>query len=742
MAVDAVPETEAGQVASLAERQDGDHENFAALATCATALEGVTVLPKPRVSREAMVDVLKDHNNILEGLRRDLGSLFSRVDVIAAEAKQTRAMTEAMQVTLGEHKQTMKTLSDRTDAVEKVTEALAEKLTLIDELSRTLKVHDAQIGDLQTDVAAEKKTNAEFREDASSRIEDSASRVKVLEEQQEKMQDRLDHLNEDIQISSDQVTYTREREAGEDVDDDDLEVVLTSFITESKQTVTKHTKVLEVQRKALRNHGDELERKAGVEMEAVVGEHDEHLKRIQAKLDADADIDLTDIRRNQEIITGTLEGIQADMLEKTDKKEVDKKIDVKYEEILDHLQTALNATEEDEEDFKAATEALNGAVDELKSAKADKKDLVAFKKTVNDMVNSGQLGGGGDASGGASELVGQAAQELEARPTREEVVDMLDDKVDRGLFDAQSLSLKERVSVLKGTLTSLLQALLKGDGAKLPSAGENPLAGLLNALNAEDDTQGGGVVAEEPRTRPSSRQAGSRPPSRPDGQADGHTDPHEATQTAATGPETEADSSLLQTGKRPPSSKQNTQTAGRADNSRDPMISRMATQIAELQSWIVHILNTNKSLQPPGEGVFRQKVSGSAVHCLSCDQPIVNSGRFQQQPGHTLGGGYSLRSPAPRDHPSTSTANVNTAAPLREGANASLPEIDREAFFTQQRDTAMSMMGVEGIDGKFYRADTKYRKRNVKSRDGGQRERPMSSSSQGDVLERKALEAK
>ena len=36
--------------------------------------------------------------------------------------------------------------------------------------------------------------------------------------------------------------------------------------------------------------------------------------------------------------------------------QVDAKIEKKYEEILDHLTTALNSTEEDEEDFKKATE--------------------------------------------------------------------------------------------------------------------------------------------------------------------------------------------------------------------------------------------------------------------------------------------------------------------------------------------------------------------------------------------------
>lgn len=132
----------------------------------------------------------------------------------------------------------------------------------------------------------------------------------------------------------------------------------------------------------MRNHGDELERKAKIEVEDLTRKHDEHLSRIQRKMDADADVDLSDIRRNQETITSTLEAVQAGMLEKTDKREVDAKIEHKYEEILEHLNTALASTSEDEEDFKASTEALNKAVEELRAAKADRKEFGALRQQV------------------------------------------------------------------------------------------------------------------------------------------------------------------------------------------------------------------------------------------------------------------------------------------------------------------------------------------------------------------------
>jgi hypothetical protein len=153
----------------------------------------------------------------------------------------------------------------------------------------------------------------------------------------------------------------------------------------------------------LRNHGDELERKAKIEVEDLCRKHDEHLSRIQRKMDADADVDLSDIRRNQETITSTLEAVQAGMLEKTDKQEVDAKIEHKYEEILEHLNTALASTAEDEDDFRASTDALNKAVEELRATKADRKEFGAMRQQVKELKEKGRAAheGGGGSGGGS-----------------------------------------------------------------------------------------------------------------------------------------------------------------------------------------------------------------------------------------------------------------------------------------------------------------------------------------------------
>ena len=49
-------------------------------------------------------------------------------------------------------------------------------------------------------------------------------------------------------------------------DEDTLDTVLTGVLKELREKAGTHDNVLEVQRKVLRNHGDELERKAKIEV--------------------------------------------------------------------------------------------------------------------------------------------------------------------------------------------------------------------------------------------------------------------------------------------------------------------------------------------------------------------------------------------------------------------------------------------------------------------------------------------
>jgi len=134
---------------------------------------------------------------------------------------------------------------------------------------------------------------------------------------------------------------------------------------------------------------------------------------------------------------------------------------------------------------------------------------------------------------------------------------------------------------------------------------------------------------------------------------------------------------------------------------------RMEEQIAELQNLVLQLMGGRPAggevahlggvapgatvLPGPGSKVMGFGSTAKMTHCLSCDQPIINANRFQVQPGHSLGGGYQLRSPTRKDP-----------------ANPTLPEIDREAFFDAQREAASTMYGAEGVNGMLYKPDPQH----------------------------------
>jgi len=91
-------------------------------------------------------------------------------------------------------------------------------------------------------------------------------------------------------------------------------------------------------------------------------------------------VDLTGIQRSQDSIDLSLQSIQHDLLNKSSRKEVEKKLDNKFNDFIDHLQTALTSVEKDEADFKAVTTTLNKMCTQLKEKKADKEDISNLRK--------------------------------------------------------------------------------------------------------------------------------------------------------------------------------------------------------------------------------------------------------------------------------------------------------------------------------------------------------------------------
>ena len=60
------------------------------LAAILKALDGVTILEKPRVSKKTIVNTLKEHSNILQGMRGELSDVTFAMKKVYDEAAENR----------------------------------------------------------------------------------------------------------------------------------------------------------------------------------------------------------------------------------------------------------------------------------------------------------------------------------------------------------------------------------------------------------------------------------------------------------------------------------------------------------------------------------------------------------------------------------------------------------------------------------------------------------------------------
>ena len=113
------------------------------LAGCGKSLLGVTVLPKPRVAKSVMVDVLREHNKILMLLRSDLGGT---IETEVAAHTETMA---GMQAQIDTNRGDIDSVTARTGVIEETCTALTQKLEQVDAMADTIAEHTSQIHNLE-----------------------------------------------------------------------------------------------------------------------------------------------------------------------------------------------------------------------------------------------------------------------------------------------------------------------------------------------------------------------------------------------------------------------------------------------------------------------------------------------------------------------------------------------------------------------------------------------------------------
>ena len=237
----------------------------------------------------------------------------------------------------------------------------------------------------------------------------------TVEEVVSHLQARVAKLKENLLVPAQNVTLPTELQADLTGNVDDRGSQLTHLLASFRDQLEIHEADVERQRKMLQDHTIAISGKASIEIENIVHSHSLHLEGVQAKIDANAECHLPSMLAAIDEAEKQLVDILNQLKYKVSYEDVDVKVEARFGEILVYLQSALHATEADDDDVRRETSQLRRGLDEMRTIKADRGDLAQIRSQIASQV---------DDIMSANEIK-NFKHELDTRPKRAEILDLL-----------------------------------------------------------------------------------------------------------------------------------------------------------------------------------------------------------------------------------------------------------------------------------------------------------------------------
>ena len=232
------------------------------------------------------------------------------------------------------------------------------------------------------------------------------------------------------------------------------------------------------------------------------------LLKVEKQVAKDSEQGVGEIRRQCEELTSTMESIQVDLAEKISRDNAELIVHKKYEDIVQYLHEALQASKADEEMFNKKADELRDAVKRLGISKADRFEIASMQETVmktESIVNKLKN----------SESISEKERQLEDFFTKSEILDLLTQKLDRSEFETWQKHNRRRTTMTNDandTIISLGPNYIKGEGMLPRSVSALGSSGSYLPQLAEDNTptkssKGGSAVVVEGKgmTSPASK---------------------------------------------------------------------------------------------------------------------------------------------------------------------------------------------------------------------------------------------
>jgi uncharacterized phage infection (PIP) family protein YhgE len=477
-------------IGSSVTEDDGDANEFDSILK---ALQGVTVLEKPKVSRETIVEVLRDHTRMIRGLRKEVKGFKKVLKALAEDAAETKKVIRRVDSEVQAVKEEVSLVKEEITVFQPQIDAIKEDVLTLMPLKKQMKEQTDNLEDLkkrfeshtaQMVVYINKTTHTLATLDAKN----NETQAQLLE-----LKDYVEHFSDNIVLAASQVTV--ETDAGYSERPISLLDVLKTVrtgIEDNKTQTDEHTSKIEENAEAIIKKADDS---IFLDMDAMNG----RVKIIETHLKREEEQGINAIRKTCDNLSEVVEAIQFQVADKVGVEDVDTIVHKKYEDIVSYLQDALRSSAEDEENFNKKNEELREMVLRLNSSKVDRLEIAPMQEIVIKAeaalarIDTGGSGGRqrSDSNGGSS--VGGAGNSNKGGNgySKKEVDALLELKVDKKDFE-EYLNKYSKTGKKKGRLSSLTStppppSFVTGDPGAGPT--DNTMwKGLADGLRGESET--------------------------------------------------------------------------------------------------------------------------------------------------------------------------------------------------------------------------------------------------------------
>jgi hypothetical protein len=353
------------------------------------ALQGVTVLEAPRVSRETIISSIRDHTLILREMKKGLTSVTQIVTSLAAEAGDNRRILQNLQDDNKKMRTDIEKLYTLSDEFRKEMNEMGEKVSDLYALKDTVREHKEFVDDLNSRFGVHVKETRDYERNNDERFDALDGRHNQTVFNLKELKDYVEHFADNLILPSSQITV--EAAAGYATRPTPLLEILKMV----NETDTDQNTQLKLHSDQILASQEKIETKADDSVLHDVKGLTRKVTAIENHILKEEEQGVGAIRRACEELSDKMQGMTTEMAEKMDRREVSFIVHEKYEEIVKYLQDALQSSAEDENNFKEKADEIQALVMTLSNTKADRVEIAPMQEIlVKTEVMLKKLGGG------------------------------------------------------------------------------------------------------------------------------------------------------------------------------------------------------------------------------------------------------------------------------------------------------------------------------------------------------------